>query len=342
VKPLRILVLMHEDLVPPEDFKGHSDKEISLWKTEYDVMTALRQAGHAVRALGVQTDLGVIRTSLHEFKPHLAFNLLEEFHSVPTYDHHVTSYLELLRQRYTGCNPRGLMLARDKALSKKILSYHRIRVPEFVVFPRGRSVRPSSKLRYPLFVKSLTQEGSYGISQASVVTNDKKLRERVEYLHDQLLTSAIAEQYIEGRELYVSVLGNYRLTMLPVLELQFGSLAESGEPIATSRVKWDWAYQDKHGIGTGRAKDLPEEVHRRLARLGRRIYRLLNLTGYARLDFRLAPTGEVYCLEANPNPDLAYGGEVSEAAEAAGLSYAELLQRILKLGMGYQAEWRLA
>lgn len=342
MKSKRIQVLMHEDLVPPASIEGYSDREIVRWKTEFDVVSTLRGLGHDVRPLGVQTDLGLLRDSILDFKPHITFNLLEEFHWVPTYDQHVTSYLELMRQHYTGCNPRGLMLAHDKALSKKILSYHRVRVPEFTVFPRGRRIRSSKHLRYPLFVKSLTQEGSYGISQASIVTNEQKLRERVEYLHDHLCTSAIAEQYIEGRELYVSVAGNYRLVTFPVLELVFGSLANSGAPIATTKVKWDWAYQNKHGIGIGRAEDLPAEVHQRLARQGKRIYRLLSLSGYARIDFRLTGDGQLYCLEANPNPDLAYGEEFSESAEAGGIEYPALLERIIRMGLGYQAEWRLS
>lgn len=341
MKKRRILVLMHEDLVPPASLEGYTDKQIVEWKTEFDVVGGLRELGHEVRPLGIQTELGSLRESIVEWRPHVVFNLLEEFHWVPAYDQHVVSYLELMRQPYTGCNPRGMVLARDKALCKKILTYHRVRVPGFAVFPRGRKLR-GPRLRYPLFVKSLDQEGSYGISQASIVHNETKLRERVEYLHEQLATSAIAEEYVEGRELYVSVLGNRRLETLPVLELRFGSLGEVGSPIATRRVKWDWAYQDKHGIDIGPAEDLPAEVHRRLALLGKRIYRVLFLSGYARVDFRLAEDGKLYVLEANPNPDLASGEELCESARIAGISYQGLLQRIVNLGLSHRAEWQQA
>ena len=143
MKSLRILVLVHEDLIPPANIKGYADAEIIQWKTEYDVVTTLEQIGHDVKVLGVRADLGVIREALLEFKPDIAFNLLEEFHDNPLYDHHVAGYLELMQQCYIGCNPRGLLIAHDKALSKKILSYHRIRVPKFAVYPRPADANPA-------------------------------------------------------------------------------------------------------------------------------------------------------------------------------------------------------
>ncbi len=161
------------------------------WKTEYDTVTTLRELGHDVQVLGVRADLGVIRAALLEFKPQIAFNLVEEFHDNPLYDHHVAGYLELMQQAYTGCNPRGLLIAHDKALSKKILSYHRIRVPRFAVFPRGLKPRLPRRLTFPLMVKSLHEEGSYGISQASLVKTPEKCYERIAYLHDKLRTPVI-------------------------------------------------------------------------------------------------------------------------------------------------------
>ena len=345
-KKYRVLVLMHQDLVPPDDLKGFSDKEILSWKTEYDVVNTLKEMGHEVRALGVHDDLGIIRETIEDFKPHVAFNLLEEFHGISLYDQHVISYLELLRQPYTGCNPRGLMLAHDKSLSKKILTYHRIRTPRFTVFPRGKAVqipRGERQLRYPLIVKSLVEHGSYGISEKSIVTNEEKLRERVQYLHDQMETHAMAEEYIEGRELYLAILGNDRLQTLPVLELVFGDMREGAPLIATSKVKWDWEYQKKHKIEVKKAK-LPEDVAQKIHKLGRRIYRALELSGYARLDLRLTEDGRVYVLEANPNGDIGFGEELCMAYEALGAKYKyeDLLQRVITLGMNYKAEWRLA
>src|SRR5690349_11531481 len=140
MKRLRIIVPMHASLVPPESLEGHSEKEILEWKTEYDVVRTLRDMGHEVCPLGLIDDLTDLRRLIVQWKPHVAFNLLEEFHSVPTYDQHVVSYLELMRQPYTGCNPRGLLLAHDKELSKKLLTYHRISTPGFVVFHRNRAI----------------------------------------------------------------------------------------------------------------------------------------------------------------------------------------------------------
>ncbi len=341
MRPLRVLVLMHEDNVPPDSVEGYSDREILEWKAEYDVLRTLRELGHEARPLGLSTDLGAVRAQIREWKPHIAFNLLEEFKGFAAYDQHVVSYLELLEQRYTGCNPRGLMLTHDKALSKKILSYHRIKVPRFVTFPKGRRLRRARGLRYPVLVKSLIQEGSYGISQASVVTNEEKLRERVAYLHEELDTHAIAEEYIEGRELYVAILGNRRPRTLPVLELRFDNLREGAPRIATSKVKWDWKYQEEHEIYVDVAKDLPPALERRIFRLSRRMFRLLSISGYGRIDFRLTDDGDVYVLEANPNADISEGEEMSAAFEAAGGTYPQLLERVMKLGLDYRTEWRM-
>jgi D-alanine-D-alanine ligase len=339
-RKLRVLVLVHEDLVPPESIEGLSDKEIAPWRTEFDVITTLREMEHEVMPLGVGSDLGVLRDAIEEFHPHITFNLLEEFHGVAVYDQHVVSYLELMKRRYPGCNPRGLMLGHDKALSKKILAYHRIPVPDFVVLPMGRKVRVPRHLEYPLLVKSLTEEGSVGIAQASHVADEKQLRERAEFIHRQLQTDAIAESYIPGRELYVGITGNQRLDVFPVWELIFENLPQDTPFIATAKVKWDESYQKKLGVKTERAKDLDPATEQKIVKLSKRAYRALNITGYARMDFRLTPEGGIYLLEANPNPQLMYGEDFAESAEAAGLSYDGLLQRILNLGMSYRAAWQ--
>jgi len=335
----RILVLMHEDLVPPESVEGLTEKEIVPFKNEYDVTTALSEMGHDVQPLGVASDLGILRDTLNSFKPRITFNLLEEFHGVAVYDQHVVSYLELMKRRYTGCNPRGLMLAHDKALSKQVMHYHRIPVPEFAVFPMGRKFRVRRSLPFPLLVKSLTAEGSVGIAQASVVKDEHQLRERTEFVHRQLGTDAIAERYIEGRELYVGLLGNQRLHTLPIWELRLDKMPDDSAKIATDKVKWDAEYQKKHGISWGKATDVAPEMQDRIYRICKRVYRALHLTGYARIDLRLTEEGRVYVLEANPNPDLSYGGEFADSAEAHGISYKQLLTRIIRHGLSYRAQW---
>lgn len=342
MKKLKILVLMHKDLVPPDSLENYSDKQIVEWKTEYDVVTTLKEMGHEVKPLGVHDDLGVIRKAIIEWSPDITFNLMEEFHGHSLFDYHVASYLELMQQKYTGCNPRGLLIAHDKGLSKKLLYFHRIKVPKFSVFPIGKKPAISRKMKFPLFVKSLVEEGSYGISQASIVTNKEKLLDRISYLHEQLDTPVLAEEYIEGRELYLSMLGNSRLSTYPIVELEFGSMPEDKPRIATTRVKWNWDYQKKHNITVNVAKNLSDEIRKKITNVGKRIYRILGLTGYARLDIRLSDNGEIYVLEANANPDIGYGEELSCATEAAGLSYQEMLQKIINLGLRYDPRSRYA
>ena len=332
-RKLRVLVLLHPDLMPPDSLKGQTDKDINVWKTEYDVVSTLRAAGHEVMPLGVQYELKPIRDAIEEFKADVAFNLLEQFHGETAYDTNVASYLELLKIPYTGCNPRGLMLARGKALSKKLVAYHRIPVPAFAVFPMRRKVKRPARLGFPLIVKSVSEDASIGIAQASVVENDEKLEERVVFIHEKVGTDALVEQYIEGRELYVGVIGNDRLAAFPTRELVVANLKENAPLIATERVKHNLAYQRKHGIDQVPAENLPPNVAATIAHLSKRIYRILELTGYARLDYRLSPDGQLYFLEANPNPEIAQGEEFASAAQEAGLSYQDLMQRIVNLGM---------
>jgi D-alanine-D-alanine ligase len=236
---------------------------------------------------------------------------------------------------YTGCNPRGLLLAHDKALTKQILTYHRILVPNFAVFPLRHKVRRPKRLRFPLLVKSLSEEGSVGISQASVVYDDERLAQRVELIHRQLGTPAIAEQYIEGREIYVGVIGNQRLQTFTPWELLINRLPEGAPNIATAKLKWDYAYQEKVGVETRAAKLAPEQ-RRQVEYLSRRIYRILSLSGYARLDYRMTEDGRFYLLEANPNPNISYGEDFAESAEDCGIGYEPLLQKIMNLGLNYQ------
>jgi D-alanine-D-alanine ligase len=337
MKRLRVLALMHESMVPPPYQEGMDVVNVD-WKMEFDVVSTLRRIGHQVHQLGVGSDLGAIRKAIRETEPHVLFNLLEDFHDVAIYDQNVVSYLELLKVPYTGCNPRGLMLARDKALSKSLLAYHRVPVPEWAVFRRRRAIRRPKRLGFPLIVKSLTQEASTGISQASVVEDDERLKERVAFIHESVGTDAIAERFIEGREFYVGVIGNRQLQVFPVWELLLANMPEGSRRIATGRVKWNAEYQKKYGIMTEEAKDLPPGLGEKIQHLCKRAYRILWLSGYARVDLRSDAEGRVYVLEANPNPQLAYGEDFAESAHRAGVEYESLLQRIINLGLRYQPE----
>jgi D-alanine-D-alanine ligase len=328
---------MHQDLVPPDDPEG-ADLASVAWKTEFDVLTTLRDLGHHVTALGVRDDLRVIDQIVNDWKPHIAFNLLEEFNGNPEFDQNVVSYLELLGVPYTGCNPKGLVLTRDKGWSKKIMAYHGIRCPDFAVFPVGRVIKWSGEFAFPAIVKSISEEASLGISQASIVYDEDKLKERVEFVHQNVGTSAIAERYIEGRELYVGVLGNRRLQVLPVWELNLKNLPPDALRFATARVKWSVKYQEKYDIQSGEVEGLPPKLVRTIQRTAKRAYHILGLNGYARMDFRLDPQNHLYFLEANPNAQLAYGEDLAESAERAGISYEALIQRILNIGLNWKPD----
>ena len=340
MKRLRVLVLTHEDLIPPDDFAELDEAYAQQFQKEHDVAEALRALGHHVQFLGVSGELEPIRQHIDGWEPDVVFNLLMEFQNVAVYQAYIGSYLTLLRVPEAGCNPRGLLLARDKALAKRILRYHRIPTPAFRVYPVGAAVRPRAGLRFPQIVKSLEEEASLGIAQASVVADFDRLAERVAFVHRRLGTDALVEEYIPGRELTVGVLGNHRLRTFPVWEMFFRRLPEGSEPIATARVKWDPEYQRRIGIETGPARDLASDTAARAARLSRRVFRALGLSGYARIDLRLSETGRLYVLEANPNPDLRREEDFAASAAAAGVSYPSLVQRIVNLGLRYPAPWK--
>src|SRR5262245_45181989 len=329
----RVLVLVHKDLVPREDV-GASDVNPE-WRMEWDVVTTLRKRGHELMVIGVHDDLTPIRQAIEEFKPEIVFNLMEAFADIGVFDQNVVSYLELLRVPYTGCNPRGLTLSRDKALARKLLAYHRIPSPDFTVAPINRRPVLPKKLSFPLIVKSLTYESSIGISQASVVANEEQLQKRVNYIHDTILTPAIIEQFIDGRELYVGVIGNQRLRVFPVWEMSFAKMPDSSWRIATERVKWSVKYQKRHAIDTAEAQ-LGEGLAPKIQHLAKRTYRALDLSGYARIDFRTDATGKAYVIEANANPQLAQDEDFAKSAKRARVSYSMLLERIMALGVQWQ------
>lgn len=337
MKRLRILVLMHEDLVPPDEVNGYDLKTVE-WRTEYDVVSTLKKLSHEVYPLGVKSDLGVIHSAIETWKPDIAFNLLEEFDGVAVYDQHVVSYLELLHLPYTGCNPRGLMLARDKALTKKVLSFHRIPYPEFIEVPQGRTVKRPKWLTFPLIVKSVNEEASLGISQASIVEDDDKLSERVAFIHNSVGSGALIERYIEGREFYIGVIGNGQLQTLPVWELIMDKLPEDAKRIATERVKWSRKYQQKYGITSREADNLSESKTEEVQNLAKGVYRALGLSGYARVDMRMTGDGQLYVLEANPNPQIAEDEDFADSAKKIGYQYKELLHELLNVGL----RWRPA
>ena len=310
-----------------------SDFETEGWKTEGGVVAALRELGYTTEYLAIFDDLELLRQKLQSFQPELIFNLADEFKKNRAFDQNIVSFLEMHGLAFTGCGSTGLMLCKHKGISKKILGYHRIRVPEFVIIGRGkRAVRPR-RLKFPILIKPLKEEASYGISQASFVETDEQFKERVQFIHEKHDNDVIAEEYIEGRELYVSILGNHRLQAFPIRELIFKEVPPDEPKIATYRAKWDAEYQKRWGLTNQFAEGLDPAVVRDIERTCKRIYHLLTIDGYARIDLRVTPRNEVYFIEANPNPFLAADEDFAQSALKAGLSYRQLIERIVRLGL---------
>jgi D-alanine-D-alanine ligase len=328
---MKIALLVDPESIVPEDPQFEGSYESLLTEVEFHIAETLRHAGHEAMALSFSSDVAETFTQLRAMAPDLIFNLTEHLGGSRQMDFHVAALLDMLKIPYTGSGPEGLMLCRDKGMCKRILSHHQFKVPNFITVPRGKRAS-TRRLRYPVVVKPVMEDGSDGISLASLVNTEEELRERVRYIHEHIKGAAICEEFIEGRELYVGILGNQRLQALPAREIRFGTSGSKGPVIATARVKQDEAYRKKWNISYTHA-DLPEALEKRVARVSKRIYRLMKLRDYGRIDLRVTPAGEVYCLEANPNPDLTAGDEIAEAAEKAGIEYDQLISRIVNLAL---------
>ncbi len=332
-KKLKVLVLF--DGTGPTKIDQDLSKEMKTedWKTEANVMAALGALGHTAEHLAIFDDLDLLRQKLENFAPDVLFNLVEEFKSNPGFDQNIVSLLEMQGVPFTGCGATGLVLCKHKGISKKILSYHRIHVPNFVVIARGQRVARPKQLKFPILVKPVKEEASYGISQASFVETDEEFRERVAFIHEKHDADAIAEEYIEGRELYVSLMGNLRLSVFPIRELIFREVPPDEPKIATYRAKWDEEYRKRWGLQNRFANGLEPALVARIEETCKRIYRLLTIDGYARIDLRLTAANEVYFIEANPNPHLAEDEDFALSAGKAGLPYPQLIDRIIRHGM---------
>jgi D-alanine-D-alanine ligase len=242
----------------------------------------------------------------------------------------VPGMLEAEGHRYTGSPPLALLVSRNKAMSKKVLAYHGIRVPGFATFRLGETRTIPDTLRFPLIVKPLLSDASAGIAQASVVQDEAALTDRVAMIHQRFDQPAIAEEFVEGRELYVSLIGNgENLAILPITEMVFDKRrTRPEERIATQFAKWDEEYRARKGIRNVFARPLARAARERIAAICRIAFRALWLRDYARLDVRLAPDGELWVLEANANPFISYGHDMANAAEKAGMDYYQFIQRL--------------
>ncbi|UCD49857.1 MAG: hypothetical protein JSW27_20300 [Phycisphaerales bacterium] len=327
---LNIVVLVDPVTIPPDDPHFHKQPEKPI--TEFHVCEALRILGHRVTVLGAEYDIAAVAQALTEETPDLVFNLTEQFCGDRRLDKNIAALLELLDIPFTGAGAVGLMLARDKGLCKQILTLHKIRVPNFIALPPRRAIRIPRRLPYPMVVKPAFEDSSEGLSNASVVYDPDALQERAAFIHERWKQPAIAEEYIEGRELYVSVIGNQRLTVLPPRECCFNAEGDQGPVILTYRCKWDDDYREKWKITFGFA-ELDDMILRNIERVCKRAYRALQLQDYGRMDLRLTPDNRLVILEANPNPDIAYGEEVAEAADRVGIDYESLIDKIVHLAL---------
>lgn len=326
-KSLHITVLADAAEIPAHD---PDFQETEKDTTEYNVIQTLRKMGHRVTIRGFD---GPIEDMIREFaeqKPDLIFNLTEQFEGDRLFDKNIAALLELLHLPYTGTDPLGLMLCRDKRLCKQLLSHHKIRVPAFYSFPLNKKIRIPKNLHFPLVVKPAFEDGSEGIAQASLVTTPQALEERIQFVHSRFAQPVVAEEYIEGREFYVAILGNQQLTILPTRECVFP--VQEGPSLLTYRLKWNKKYQQKRNIEFTFAQIEPK-IQKKIDRICKKVYRILHLQDYGRIDLRLTPENKVVILEVNPNPDVAYGEEVAEAAEKAGLPYEQFINRIIRLAL---------
>lgn len=330
---MKVMLLVHKKLIPPPGPQPKRKVQAARWRTEYDVREALRRLGHEVDVVGLDSSLKPFANFLAKKTPDIVFNLLEEFAGEAIFDHSIVSFLELMNLRYTGCNSRGLAMCRDKATAKKIVTYHGIATPAFfVVSRRQRAVQVPRGIRFPLIVKYLTEEASFGIEKENVVHNLKDLRAQVARMLEQFEGDLLVEEYIEGREIYLGAIGNNLLEVLPARELHFGRLPAKSPKIASRRVKWNPSFRKRYGIHTRTMTTKDQALIKRLRQAAQQICQALRVNGYCRIDFRIDKRGQIYFIEANPNPQICLAEDFADAAQAAGWEYDELIERIVDLG----------
>jgi len=291
------------------------------------VRAALKRVGHNVSILGVHGNVRKLIAGLARRKPDLVFNLMEMFGRNVFGDVGVAGLLELLNVPYTGGGPGECYLQQDKVLTKKLLAYEGILFPDFAVFSPDAGFETGGKLRMPLFVKPLRADASIGINGKSLVDNPKDLMKRVVAIHAQVHDSALAEEYIEGREFYVGILGNKQPLALPPIEVDFSTLPEGKPHVLDTNAKWAKDSAEYQGTRTVVA-DVPDELRARLHQVSLDAYRALRVRDYGRIDLRVASTGEIYVIEVNANCYLEQSSEFATAAAAAGLDYPTLLAKI--------------
>jgi D-alanine-D-alanine ligase len=334
---LNIVVLYDRVLVDEEAEQSASTDKSPVTRTldkkevEEEVAEALVKLGH--EAVKHELD-GTPRSllALARLECDLVFNLTESFADDDTADFKIAGFLELIGKRYTGSGTHGLMLAQDKAIAKKIFAFHGIHTPVFAKSFRGR-LDFSHDLQFPVIVKPAREDGSIGIEFSAVVSSIRELMERMDWLHANFDSPVLIEEYIEGREMYVGVLGNDKPEALPVVELDLSKLPDGTPRIAAAEVKWGKGTKAYRDTKSAVAIDLSEETTLSLQQTAVAAYQALELRDYGRVDMRLQPDGRVHVIEANPNPWLSSKAEFAMAARRAGRTYPQLVEEIVELAM---------
>ena len=313
--------------------KGRREKE-----DREEIFEALEKLGHDPFYQVLDGNLQCL-TSLAKCGADLVFNLTESFAGDDTKEMNVAAYMDLLGIRYTGGGPHAHFLAQDKATAKKMFAFHGIRTPFFATAYRGR-IEHAHDVSFPLIVKPVWEDGSIGIDAASVVNSVKELMERVEYIQNEFDSPALIEEYFEGREIYAAILGSYEHAQaLPLVELDLSRLPEGTPKIASYDVKFEKETQVHKLTKSHLVGDIEEEMVAKLQKTGLAAYQAVKLRDYGRIDMRLTPKGEIYVIEANPNPWLSSKQEFAMAAKASGRSYSDLIGEIVDMAMGrYAAE----
>lgn len=335
-----VLFDLNQNVEPGYDFR--EDFKDEAFETERDVKRALEKLGHDAQPMSLfdEQDLETFLARVKRKRPDLVFNLAEAFRTDRRHEASIVSLLEMLGLPYTGAGAAALAICKDKALAKKILAFHRVKTPGFLVSPKSRPLKRMKPLRYPVFVKPLDTEGSEGIAQAALAADEAAALERVRFVHESLGTDALVEEFVDGRELYSGVIGNDRLQSLPPIELLVEnrsvgdeSLSDGAPRFFTYKAKWDAAYRKKWRIRAGAPRDLDAATEQRIAETARKAYHSLGVTGYARVDVRVKPDGEIWVIEVNPNPGLAQADEFAKAAARADIGYEALIERVMQLGL---------
>ena len=317
---MRITVLTYAE--------NEDDREVDVAVTQ--VAAALKELGHTVSVLSVHGDIKKLLAGLSRRRPDLVFNMMEMWGDDIGGDIPVVGLLEMLGLHYTGCGPGEFYLGQDKALAKKILAFEGIAYPKFAVFSKDADLETGGNLRMPLFVKPLTADASIGIEGDSLVHDALSLMKRVVSIHETVKDSALAEEYIEGREFYVGVLGNHEPIALPPIEVDFTGFPEGAPRIMGAKAKFDVDSPEYKGTKSVIA-EIPDELRARLQRAATQAYRALRVRDYGRVDMRLTDTGEIYVLEVNASCYLERSSEFATAAAAAGIEYTPLIGRIVEL-----------